>query len=77
MDINLIKRLIEDLSAIRNDKINKLIAKIRDEEVYFKLNNLCSRELEQIRPFLVEIYNVKVEFYNLKSANEIDNENKN
>ncbi len=69
-DLKLIKSGVEDLSAIRNAKINKLLENqlIDDSSIYLSLNNICARELELVKPFLCETFKNKLE---IKNANKI------
>ena len=90
-DLKQIKSVVQDISQIRNEKINKILKDIKgasnnsngvggssssnnyfnnSEKYYLLMNNICARELELIRPFVLEIFNAKIEF---NKVNEINN----
>lgn len=76
-----IKSMIEDLSAIRQAKINKYLDEVPADGLTLNLNNICAREHEQIRPFVSEVYSLKLEvltnnFANYRANNQ-DNQNVN
>lgn len=66
-EIELVKNICADISSIRNEKINKILEKLKEDKYFFKITNLCSRELELVRPLVVEILNSSDEFFNLMS----------
>ncbi len=70
-EIELVKNICADISSIRNEKINKILEKLKEDKYFFKVINLCSRELELIRPLVVEVLNSSDEYFNLMSS--VDN----
>jgi len=67
-----IKLIIEDLKAIRFAKINKNLDMASPDGLSLCLNNICARELEQIRPFVSEVYSYKLEMLNCNISNRED-----
>ena len=61
-----LRSVIEDLSAVRFAKINKHLETSKSENLILNLNNICARELEQIRPFITDVYSLKLEALNCK-----------
>jgi len=51
---------------VRFAKINKFLEAIGQESLVLNLNNICARELEQIRPFISEVFPMKLETLNCK-----------
>lgn len=70
-DIEEVKNYCADISIIRNDKINNIITKIKEDKYFFKIKNICARELEVVRPIIVELLNSGDEFFNV--INNIEN----
>ena len=65
-DLKIIRSIIEDLTAVRFAKINKLLEAVTPESLTLNLNNICAREFEQIRPFVSEVLPLKLETLNCK-----------
>ncbi len=65
-NIKILKTIIEDITALRFDKINKHIENNKSIHLTMNLNNICARELEQVRPFVTEIFAMKLETFNCK-----------
>ena len=63
------KLVIEDISSVRFDKINRYLESLPAENLILNLTNICARELEQIRPFISEIFRMKLETLSCKSNN--------
>jgi hypothetical protein len=57
--------VIEDISSIRFSKINKILESIGPEHIVLNLNNITSKELETIRPFIVEAFGNKLDILNV------------
>ena len=66
-----IRSTIEDIGSVRFSKINKILDNIGPEHVILNLNNITSKELEIIRPFITQAFNGKLEI--LTSGSEIPN----
>lgn len=62
-----VKNMCADIKSVRNEKINKILSKIKDDKYYFNINNICSRELELIRPLVVDVLNASYEFNSISS----------
>lgn len=61
INFNEVRQLVENISSVRQSKINKILESIPTEVLTLKLNNICAKELEQIRLFLNESFNIKYE----------------
>jgi hypothetical protein len=59
-----------DISTIRAEKIKNILQNVNSEEITLNLNGICARELEQIRPFLIETFDNKLEFLNIRQIEE-------
>jgi hypothetical protein len=62
--------MIEDISSIRIAKINKYLESMQADSLYINLNNVCARELEQIRPFISEAIAMKLEILNCNGTQD-------
>lgn len=60
LDLKETRGTVEDIAAIRNEKINKTLEEIKTDELHFKVENYNQREIEQIRPFLTGIFNKRI-----------------
>lgn len=70
-----IKSIIEDLSTIRNGKIMKILETLQNvENQTLKINNICAREVENIRSLLTEVYNKKLQVVNVHKYHENHNQ---
>jgi len=60
-DFSEVKQFVENISAVRQSKINKILDSVQAEMLTLKLNSICAKELEQIRLFLNEAFTIKLE----------------
>lgn len=65
------KQLVENISAVRQSKINKILASVQAETLTLKLNSICAKELEQIRLLLNEAFTIKLESLTTNYAGEV------
>jgi GINS complex subunit 2 len=70
-----LRSIIEDISSLRSMKIKNLIESIKDSQLHLNLANICARELEQIRPFLSENFNTRLEIKRLPKYGEWEGNN--
>lgn len=71
-DITTTRGLVEDLIAIRTDKINKALEKIDKADLSFKAEGFNQKEIEKIRPFIYNHMYLKLQTLFPKSKAEID-----
>lgn len=67
--IEIVKALISDIEAIRNEKINNIIKSIKNQKYIFTTENICAKEMEIIRPFVCEVLNSSEKLFNLMNEN--------
>lgn len=60
-DVKHIRGLVEDISAIRMEKINEMLENIKEEELHYKLEAINEKEIEQIRPFLNVVFPMRLD----------------
>lgn len=65
------KQYVENIAAVRQSKINKILDSVQTETLTLKLNSICAKELEQIRLFLNESFNIKLESLSTNYAGEV------
>lgn len=68
------RTIIEDIAALRFNKINIILESVKPEGLVINFNNITSRELEMIRPFANDALTMKLEMFNC-SLNPTENEN--
>lgn len=73
-ELDKVKNLASDLFSIRSDKLNKELGNIKTQKYYFKIKNICARELESIRTVTTSILNAKYEYSNLHKEDHKLNE---
>jgi hypothetical protein len=65
-----VRSVIEDIASIRFSKINKIIDEIAPGNIILNLNNIASKELEMIRPFILEAFSGKLELLNVGNVSD-------
>lgn len=65
------KQFVENISAVRQSKINKILDSVQAETLTLKLNSVCAKELEQIRLLLNEAFSLKLESLTTNYAGEV------
>ena len=68
-----VSELIEDIASVRNEKINKIIESINENDLNVNLTNLNDKEIEKIRPLLNTIFKMKLEYYRPEFVNPNSN----
>jgi hypothetical protein len=48
-----------------------MLENLAPETIHMKLNNITSRELEMIRPFLIDSMNLKLDILNVNNVEQI------
>ncbi len=66
-----VKQFVENISAVRQSKINKILDSIQAETLTLKLNSICAKEMEQIRLLLNEAFSLKLESLTTSYAGEV------
>lgn len=70
-DYSEVKQFVENISAVRQSKINKILDSVQAETLTLKLNSICAKELEQIRLFLNEAFTIKLDSLTTDFAGEV------
>lgn len=65
-NVDTIRGFVENLSAIRMDKINKILHSISDSSLSLNLNGFSEKELELVRPFINIIFPMRLNTYQLE-----------
>ena len=68
-----VSELIEDIASVRNEKINKIIENINENDLNVNLTNLNDKEIEKIRPLLNTIFKMKLDYYRPEFVNPNSN----
>lgn len=61
-----VRGLVEDLLAIRIEKINQMLEAISPESLCYKIDAFNDKEIEQIRPFLNSIFPMRLQLTTAK-----------
>lgn len=72
-DIKLTRGMVEDLAAMRVEKINQILEGLNEGELTYKLTSFNEKEIEQVRPFLTTVFPMKLNIYAPKSYPIPDN----
>ena len=70
-----VRGLVEDLLALRAEKINQMLECINPESLYYKIDAFNDKEIEQIRPFLNSIFPMRLQLYNVNNTQISDGSN--
>ena len=72
-NVKITRELVEDLSAMRMEKINEMLETITEDDLHYKLEAINDKEIEQIRPLLNIIFPMRLDLYVPTHRNPTEN----
>lgn len=68
-EIKVAKSYVADIMAVRQEKINKILQTITNQDLILKINQLTNTEIEQVRPLLDKIFTQRLNILNSVDVN--------